>query len=91
METALAMALATVAALLTRRPCSAALVAGLVASLRPEMAAWACVLAVGVALAARAPLGRCLAAVSLALAPFAICTFVRVIVWGHAAPLAVMG
>src|SRR5258708_6042743 len=52
METALATSLATSAALLVRRPRALAVVAGLAASLRPEMAPWACVLAVGATIAA---------------------------------------
>ncbi len=51
METALATALATAAALMARRPRVAALLAGLAASLRPEMGPWACVLAAGFAIA----------------------------------------
>jgi hypothetical protein len=90
METAVATALATVAALSTRRPRLAALVAGLAASLRPEMAAWACVLAIGAAIAARAPNGRKVAAGTLAIVPFALCAVLRVIAWGRPAPLAVM-
>jgi hypothetical protein len=90
METALAMSLATVAALLGRRPRLTALVGGLAAALRPEMAPWACVLAVGVALVAHAAVGRVIGAGLLALAPFTACALVRVMVWGHAAPLALM-
>lgn len=90
METAPATALATVAVLAMRRPRLAALLAGLAAALRPEMAPWACVLGVGAAVAERAPVGRVLAAASLAITPFACCAIVRAIVWRHAAPLAIM-
>jgi hypothetical protein len=93
METALATALATGAVVVARRPLWAAVGAGLAASLRPEMGAWACVLAVGVALAARGPLehaGRVAAAGAISLAPFVACAVVRTVVWGRPAPLAVM-
>jgi hypothetical protein len=89
METALATSLATFAVLCARRPLAASVLAGLAASLRPELAPWAFVLAVGVAFAqgrrASAPwLGL------LALLPFACCALVRTLVWGHPAPLAVL-
>jgi hypothetical protein len=90
METALATSLATAAALLGRRPRVTALVGGLAAALRPEMAPWACVLAVGVAVVARAGVGRVVVAGLLALAPFTACALLRTLVWGHPAPLAVM-
>jgi len=47
METALATALATLAALLHRRPRAAATLAGLAATLRPELVVWSVVVAVG--------------------------------------------
>jgi hypothetical protein len=90
METALATALATAAALLGRRPRLTAVVGGLAAALRPEMAPWACVLAFGVGVAARAGVARAIAAGLLALAPFTACALVRTVVWGHPAPLALM-
>ncbi|HXN30387.1 MAG TPA: hypothetical protein VN894_00940 [Polyangiaceae bacterium] len=90
METALATALATAATLLARRPCAAAVLAGLAASLRPEMAPWAFVLAIGAAIVARARTGRMVTAGALAIAPFALCAIVRAVAWGRAAPLAVM-
>ncbi|MDP8998692.1 MAG: hypothetical protein M3O46_01120, partial [Myxococcota bacterium] len=90
METALATALATTAALATRRPWLTALLAGLAAALRPEMAPWACVLGMGAAVARRAPMGRVIAVAFVAITPFVCCALVRAIVWGHAAPLAVM-
>jgi hypothetical protein len=90
METALATLLATAAALLGRRPRVTALVGGLAAALRPEMAPWACVLAVGVAIVAHAGVVRTAAAGLLALVPFTACALVRTVVWGHPAPLAVM-
>ena len=90
METALATSLATFAVLLARRPLAAAALAGLAAALRPEMAPWACVLAAGLSIVARRRVGAVVAASLLALAPFVACALVRVAVWGHPAPLAVM-
>jgi hypothetical protein len=90
METGLAMSLATGAALLGRRPCAAAILAGLSASLRPEMAPWACALAAGFAIAARQGALRALATAGVALAPFVACALVRLAVWGRPAPLAVL-
>jgi hypothetical protein len=96
METALATALATFAVLRMDRPRLSALLAGLASSLRPEMAPWACALAVGAvgsddangtpARAARRSLEAC----TLALTPFALCALIRALVWGHPAPLALL-
>ena len=90
METSLATGLATAAALFGRRPRVAAVVAGLAAALRPELAPWACVLAIGTAIVARAGAARVLVGGVLALAPFTVCALVRTMVWGHPAPLALM-
>jgi hypothetical protein len=90
METALAMALATVASLSARRPVVAAAFAGFAAAFRPEMAPWACVLAAGYAVAARRGALVAAGAGLLALAPFAVCALVRLAVWGRPSPLAVM-
>jgi hypothetical protein len=98
METALATALATWAALLGERPRVAALLAGLAASLRPEMAPWACALAVGLTVAAdrRAPgqapggVARWIEAAAIAIGPFVACALVRTWAWGRPAPLAVL-
>jgi hypothetical protein len=90
METAIATALATGAALLAKRPRWAALVAGLAASLRPEMAVWACVLAIGASIAARTTIGRIVAAALVAVTPFVCCAVVRAMVWGRPAPLALL-
>ncbi len=93
METALAMALATCAAIASRAR-SAACFAGLAAALRPEMAAWALVLATARGLerggTAPRPLGSRALLVALAMGPFAICAVTRVIAFGRAAPLAVL-
>jgi hypothetical protein len=102
METALATALATFAAIHVRRPLLASTLAGLAAALRPEMAPWACVLAAGSAAVAvaqsrspaalpdawRAIVGRASVFGLLSLVPFALCAAVRAVVWGRAAPLA---
>jgi hypothetical protein len=90
METALATALATAAALLADRPRTAAVLAGLAASLRPEMAPWACALALGLSVAAGGGVARWIEATLLAVAPFAVCALVRTAVWGSPAPLAVL-
>ncbi len=90
METPLATALATAAAVLVGRPLVAGLLAGLAASLRPEMAPWACVLAVGASVAARREPRQALAALLLAIGPFAACAVVRAAVWGSPVPLAVL-
>jgi hypothetical protein len=91
METALAMGLASTAVLVAhRRPHATALAAGLAASLRPEMLGWACVLAIGVAIASGARVVRVVAAGVLAVTPFVCCALVRTLVWGRPAPLAVL-
>jgi hypothetical protein len=90
METAFATALATGAVLLGHRPRMAAVVAGLAASLRPEMAPWACVLAVSLSIAARSKVDQVAASGAIALVPFTLCALVRVAIWGHPAPLALL-
>ena len=90
METAIASALATFAVLERRRPLVAAVLAGLAASLRPEMAPWACALALGFAVETRLRPAQMLAALSLAAAPFTACALVRTVVWGRPAPLALL-
>jgi hypothetical protein len=89
METALATALATLAALSWKRPFLAASLAGCAASLRPEMVPWALVLACSFALVAPPPSRmRVAAAAIVAILPFSACTLVRVARFGHPAPLA---
>jgi len=90
METALATALATCAALQCERPRAAALLAGLAASLRPEMAPWACVLAVGVTAEAGGEVARWIESAAIAIGPFTACALIRTVAWGRAAPLAVL-
>jgi hypothetical protein len=102
METGLATALATFAAVSFERPGRAALLAGLAATLRPELVVWSVLVAGGAALA-RAPLRprgsdvvdvkalRAMAlAVALAAGPFAACALVRLALFGRAAPLALL-
>ena len=83
METAVAMALATFASV-AEGTWVVCLVAGVAASLRPEMVVWAAVFAAGVG-----PLVRAVPRVLVAVAPFALCALVRIAVFGHPAPLAV--
>jgi hypothetical protein len=104
METAFATALATLAATAAGRPLRAAALAGAAASLRPELAPWATVLAVGFAavawqgsphdrrgqIATTARAGRCALAAAIALGPFCACALVRVAAWGRPAPLALL-
>jgi hypothetical protein len=90
METAVATALATWAVLLGDRPRTGALLAGLVACLRPEMAPWACVLAVGMTVTAGGGVARWIEAAAIALGPFTLCAVVRTLAWGRPAPLAVL-
>jgi hypothetical protein len=87
METGVATALATgAAALAARRPLVAAALAGLAAAFRPEMGAWAVFLGAGLGLPSPR---RALLLAAIALAPFAACAAARLVVFGHAAPLAV--
>jgi hypothetical protein len=90
METSVATALATFAALQIHRPRISGLLAGLAAALRPELAPWACILAAGFAVAARKGTAQAVVAGAIALGPFVACALVRVVVWGHPAPLALM-
>jgi hypothetical protein len=89
METAVATSLATFA-VLEKRPRVGAALAGAAAALRPEMAPWACVLAVGLALVARRGTARAAVAAGIALGPFAACALVRLVVWGRPGPLALL-
>ncbi len=90
METAVATALATWAVLLGGRPRATALLAGLAAALRPEMAPWACVLAVGMTVTGGGGVARWIEAVAIAIGPFTLCAVVRTLAWGRPAPLAVL-
>jgi hypothetical protein len=89
METALATALATVAACAPSRPRFAALSAGLAASLRPEMVVWSLTLTAARGASRRGPLRAWIECTLLALGPFLACAIARVVAFGSAAPLAV--
>jgi hypothetical protein len=90
METSLAALLALVAVLRADRPLLSATLAGLTATLRPEMAPWAFALALGVGIVAKRSPPRVVLGGLVALAPFVVCALVRVVVWGRPAPLAIM-
>lgn len=90
METAIATSIATLAVLRCRRPMLTAALAGIAASLRPELAPWAVALAAGTAVVERRGVAGAVAAAAIALAPFAVCALVRVAIWGRPAPLALM-
>jgi len=92
METGVATALATCAAASFERPRRAALLAGLAATLRPEMVVWALFVAGGAAIGTPAPRrARAVAlAVGIAFAPFASCTLVRLVAFGRVSPLALL-
>ncbi len=85
METGAATALATLAAVSFARPRAAAVLAGLAAAFRPELAPWALVVAIGASATAKQAASNA----ALALAPFLACVAVRLAVFGHPAPLAV--
>ncbi len=90
METSLATSLATFAVLSSRRPRVVGLLAGIAASLRPELAPWAVTVTLGVALARRESARKIASSLALAFAPFAVCALVRMIVWGRPTPLALL-
>jgi hypothetical protein len=90
METPLATGLATAAVLLLRRVGIASILAGCAATFRPEMAPWACALAVGSSVLNRESTGRVVRAGAMGLAPFATCVLVREFVWGRPGPLALL-
>jgi hypothetical protein len=88
METPIATLLATIATLRLDKPWIAACLAGLAASIRPELAPWAFVLACGAAFASRP--ASALPVSLVALAPFTACAAVRWAAFGRVAPLAVL-
>lgn len=93
METGLTTALATIAAcFVASRPRAAAVLAGLAASLRPELLPWSIVVAVGAALPGDPTRRRRRAALAtiVAAAPFAACAAARLVAFGRPAPLAVL-
>jgi hypothetical protein len=90
METPLATCLATGAVLLVRRTWVACLLAGMAATFRPEMAPWACALAISAAVLQRESAGRAVLAGAIGLAPFGACVAARMLVWGRPGPLALL-
>lgn len=91
METGVAVALATFAAIEVDREhlYSAAIWAGSSAAFRPELVVWAVVLALASSLVVRSP-KKTASLGLLAFAPFAVCAGVRLVAFGHLAPLAVL-
>ena len=91
METALATALATAAVLSHRRPLVASLLAGLAASLRPELVVWAITLAAGLAITCPTQAkARPFVAGAIAIGPFLSCALVRELAFGRFAPLSLL-
>jgi hypothetical protein len=96
METGLATALAIAAVVAFERPRRAAVLAGLVAVLRPELVVWALAIAAGASYASRRDrtdvgTARAIACgVGIAVAPFALCTALRVAFFGRPFPLALL-
>lgn len=90
LETGLAIALATAAALCTRRPYSCAILAGLAASLRPEMLPWALVLTAGAGWVAHATARARVLSLAASAAPFTLAVLTRLVVFGRAAPLSLL-
>ena len=84
METGLTMALATAAAIAVN-PWMACGVAGVAASLRPEMIVWSVALAIGAG-----PLRRATPRVVVASVPFVLCACIRGVAFGRAGPLALL-
>ncbi len=84
METGVALALATAAALASG-PWTTCALAGATALLRPEMVVWSLVLGLGVG-----PTRRAIPRALLAIAPSVACAVLRAAVFGRPAPLAVL-
>ncbi|HEX7600224.1 MAG TPA: hypothetical protein VF316_01420, partial [Polyangiaceae bacterium] len=89
METGVVLALATGAAV-GERAWLAALLAGLAAAFRPELAPWALALGVGRSLALGEGRKAVLRAAAVALGPPLLVAVARLVVFGRAAPLAVL-
>lgn len=91
METGVATALATVAAVMAskRRVYATALLAGLAASLRPELVMWSATLSLGVA-ALEARWKTAALAFALSIAPFVACVVLRLAFFGRPVPLSVL-
>jgi len=104
METGLTTAIATTAAVAAsaRRATIATILAGVAAAFRPELVVWALALAIGIEVALAVSTSRdlhersialgkgVLRAASIASAPFVACALVRIVAFGHPAPLALL-
>ncbi len=92
METAFATALATLAALAHRRPRVVAALAGLAATLRPELVVWSVAVAAGLATVAvsRQRRSEVLLSGAIAALPFVLCAAIRGVAFGRLAPLSVL-
>lgn len=92
METGLATALATFAAVSFERPTRAALLAGAAAAFRPELFPWALTVSAGAGLASRRGGSRAAVVLPTALgaAPFVACVALRLVAFGRPVPLAVL-
>ncbi|MEO6419351.1 MAG: hypothetical protein ABIP39_08105, partial [Polyangiaceae bacterium] len=90
LETGLAIALGTAAAVHVERAHLCAILAGLAASLRPEMLPWALVLTAGAGWVANASLRARIGSVLIAGAPFALAVLARLVFFGRAAPLSLL-
>lgn len=89
METALATALCTFAAA-SPRPWLRAVLAGLASAFRPELLPWSLCLAAVPELGRETErMARASALALLASIPFGLCVLVRLLAWGHVAPLSV--
>jgi hypothetical protein len=84
METGVAMALATTAAIVVN-PWAASGIAGVAASFRPEMIVWSVALAIGAG-----PIRRASPRVLVTSVPFVLCAVIRTIAFGRAAPLSLL-
>ncbi len=89
METPVATLLCTIAVVFSERRW-APLVAGLAATIRPELAPWSVTIACGFALSRRATPRDVVLAFALGAGPFATCAIIRRAVFGRFAPLALM-
>ena len=95
METPVAMALCTGAVFCIHRPAWVAVLAGLSATLRPELAPWAMVLSFGATVLQKASVAapavlRATLASSLTLVPFVLCAAARAWFFGRPYPLALL-
>lgn len=85
----MAVLLCAMAAASIERPLVAAAIAGVAATIRPELVPWSLSMALGASFAKRESPKRILVALVLALAPFALESAVRGAIFGSVAPLAV--